>query len=351
MISIYERAVRYLSHCEGAISGSGGHDTTFKIAMALVQGFCLPAGTAHQLLRNIYNPKCSPPWSNAELRHKVASAANAQPIKPRGWLLNQDEISPSDAESFSPLDAESIVLEKQHNWPVSKLDEVDQIVRTGPRAYDLWEDSPCRFDDDASHAEEVVEVVFPGDPLLCAGWTAWHFETRRRNAWRGLLAKMPLMVPNPMVAPSGLTKAGKGSQHTLSATANRIYLVVEFDFREKDQRGRPTIWTPVVQGWHQNDISLLDACAALSAHLAKRLPGWLLFLSSGGKSGHSWFNSAGLSISGQRAFFDQAVRLGADPQLWLRSQFVRIPDGRRDNGNRQSILHFNPQHAISLCPR
>src|SRR5262249_1108817 len=152
------------------------------------------------LLRDVYNPKCSPPWSEAELRHKVASAANTLPRKPRGWLLNQDENCPSDAKS--------LVVEKQHNWPVSEPNEADQIVRTGPGAYDVWEDSPCRFDDDASHADEVVDVVFPGDPFLCAGWTTWHFETRRRNAWRECLAEMPLIVPNPMVAPSGLTKAG-----------------------------------------------------------------------------------------------------------------------------------------------
>jgi hypothetical protein len=343
-MTVYERAERYLSRCESAISGSGGHNTTFRVAITLLHGFGLSPSEAFELLKESYNPNCSPPWSDTELRHKVTSAANAQPTKPRGWLLNQDE------NISAPLNAESLVVQKQHNWPVSEPDEVDRIVRSGPGAYDIWEDSPCRFDDDASHVEEVVDIVFPGDPLLCAGWVTWRFETRRRNAWRGLLAEIPLMVPNPMIAPSGLTKAGKGSQHSLSATANRIYLVVEFDFPEKDHRGRPTIWTPVVQGWCQNGISLLDACAALSAHLAKRLPTWLLFLSSGGKSGHSWFNTATLSIPTQRAFFAEAVRVGADPQLWLRSQFVRIPDGRRDNRKRQSILYFNTQKAITLCP-
>jgi hypothetical protein len=308
-----------------------------------VHGFCLPAEAAYQLLRDAYNPKCSPPWSEAELRYKITSAANTQPIKPRGRLLDRDEVISAPPETEIPA------VQREPIWPRCEPDEADQIVRSGPGAHDVWEGSPCRFDDDQSHAEEIVDIIFPGDPLLCAGRAPWDFETRRRNAWRRELAQLSLIVPNPMIAPSGLTRAGEASQHSLSATAKRIYLVVEFDFRENDSKARPTIWSQAVRGWRQDRISLLDACAALSAHLAKRLPAWLLFLSSGGKSGHSWFNTAGLSISKQCAFFDEAVRLGADPQLWLRSQFVRIPDGRRDNGKRQSILHFNPQNAISYA--
>jgi hypothetical protein len=341
-MTIAERAERYLSCCEGAISGSGGHNQTFAVANALVHGFCLPGEAAYQLLRDVYNPKCSPPWSEAELRHKITSAANTQPIKPRGWLLDCHEVISAPSETEVPA------VQREPIWPRCEPDETDQIVRSGPGAYDVWEGSPCRYDDDASHVEEIVDIIFPGNPLLCAGWAPWAFKTRRRNAWRDLFAPMPLIVPNPMVAPSGLTRDGETSQHSLSATAKRIYLVVEFDFRENDSKGQPTIWSQAVRGWRQDGISLLDACAALSAHLALRLPTWLLYLSSGNKSGHSWFNVAGLSISGQRAFFAEAMRLGADPRLWLRSQFVRTPDGRRDNGKRQSILYFTPQNAIAL---
>jgi hypothetical protein len=38
-----------------------------------------------------------------------------------------------------------------------------------------------------------------------------------------------------------------------------------------------------------------------------------------------------------------AVSLGADPATWLKSQFVRMPDGLRDNGKRQRVLYFNPK--------
>jgi hypothetical protein len=38
-----------------------------------------------------------------------------------------------------------------------------------------------------------------------------------------------------------------------------------------------------------------------------------------------------------------AVTLGADPKLWTRSQFARMPDGTRDNGQRQTVYFFNPE--------
>jgi hypothetical protein len=36
----------------------------------------------------------------------------------------------------------------------------------------------------------------------------------------------------------------------------------------------------------------------------------------------------------------RAVRLGADKATWARCQLVRIPDGTRDNGNRQRVHYF-----------
>jgi len=39
---------------------------------------------------------------------------------------------------------------------------------------------------------------------------------------------------------------------------------------------------------------------------------------------------------------EYAVSLGADSATWTKSQFVRMPDGTRENGKRQEILYFNP---------
>jgi hypothetical protein len=38
-----------------------------------------------------------------------------------------------------------------------------------------------------------------------------------------------------------------------------------------------------------------------------------------------------------------AVSLGADTATWSRLQFVRMPDGARENGKRQAVYFFNPE--------
>lgn len=73
--NVEERAAKYVDCCEPAISGSGGHNTTFKLAIKLVQGFALDEETAYRLMLS-WNARCSPPWSEWELRRKLREAAS-----------------------------------------------------------------------------------------------------------------------------------------------------------------------------------------------------------------------------------------------------------------------------------
>lgn len=82
---VVERARKYLREVPPSVSGSGGHDAAFYAACRLVQGFNLPEGDALALLLE-WNAGCQPPWSEAELRHKVVDAARAP--GGRGYLLN-----------------------------------------------------------------------------------------------------------------------------------------------------------------------------------------------------------------------------------------------------------------------
>ena len=68
------RASAYLAEVEGAIEGSGGHNTTYRAACSLVVGFDLSPADAFNLLWNEYNQRCLPPWSEKEIWHKVNSA-------------------------------------------------------------------------------------------------------------------------------------------------------------------------------------------------------------------------------------------------------------------------------------
>jgi len=84
---ITERARRYLATMPPAVSGQGGHNTTFRVACVLVLGFNLSPEDAYALLAE-WNATCLPPWSERELQHKINSA-NAKEGE-RGWLLRDN---------------------------------------------------------------------------------------------------------------------------------------------------------------------------------------------------------------------------------------------------------------------
>jgi hypothetical protein len=106
------------------------------------------------------------------------------------------------------------------------------------------------------------------------------------------------------------------SEHSLENTGPRRFLVIEQD------KGTP------------------DEQSAILLHLATQAP-LALAVHSGSKSLHGWFFCAGRSEESTRRFMRKAVSLGADPATWTRSQFVRMPDGTRDNGKRQTVYFFN----------
>jgi hypothetical protein len=129
------------------------------------------------------------------------------------------------------------------------------------------------------------------------------------------------MVPNPMINRHGVTQDGRTSEHTKAATAARIYLVIEFDLPELS----------------------VNTMAALHAHLGRHLP-LVAVVFSGHQSLHGWFFV--YQAYGVREFMAKAVRLGADSTTFCRSQFVRIPDGCREDGSRKTIFYFDPSKIM-----
>lgn len=82
------RAIRYIAKMPEAISGQGGHQATWDVAVMLTKGFGLSEETAFRILWSEYNPRCQPPWSEKELRHKAKGAARAN--LPDGFKLETD---------------------------------------------------------------------------------------------------------------------------------------------------------------------------------------------------------------------------------------------------------------------
>jgi hypothetical protein len=207
-------------------------------------------------------------------------------------------------------------------WPAVNQEQRETIVRDGGGLADLWELSPIRIEDSRLRTEEIIDCLFPPDSLLCCGISSREFDTRPREQWRSELARLQFIVPSPMSAVSGLTKGGRESRHTLASTGSRRFLVCEFD------TGSP------------------DDHAALLIHLAGYAP-LVCAVHSGGKSLHGWYYVCDQPEEKVLKFFRYAVSLGAEPATWTRSQFVRMPDGQRDNGQRQTVffLNFRPLAA------
>lgn len=82
-----DRARAYLATLPAAVSGSGGHEAAFLAAQRMVRSFALTEDDAFAVLWTDYNPRCSPPWSEKELRHKVKQAATRSGME-AGALLN-----------------------------------------------------------------------------------------------------------------------------------------------------------------------------------------------------------------------------------------------------------------------
>jgi hypothetical protein len=203
-------------------------------------------------------------------------------------------------------------------WPAVDTEQREAIIRDGGGLAALREQSPVKFEADCDYAEPLIDALFPDNPLLCCGWSDWKFNTHTREEWRGHLGRLSLIVPSPMTGRLGLTQAGKMSAHALSITGERRFLVVE------------------------QDQGTIDEQATILWHLAESAP-LTMAVNSGNKSVHGWFFCAGRGEYQLKLFMRAAVMLGADRATWTSNQFVRMPDGLRDNGQRQNVLYFNPE--------
>jgi hypothetical protein len=234
---------------------------------------------------------------------------------------SRTEIADAVAKAFAGAPmiwSQSPAFSKAPKWPAPNLEQIEAASASGLGVVDLWEQSPVRWDDNTPRTSELLGRLFGGDdPWLCIGSNTDFFTERLSKIIKP--EQFPLIVPSGMLDKYGMTQDGRRSQHTLSNTGPRRFFVVEFDGIGRDTQ------------------------AAVLLHLSERAP-LAMVVDSGGKSLHGWIFVAGKTDEQLRLFFQRVCALGADPAaIRNRSQFVRMPDGRRDNGNRQSVLFFNPE--------
>lgn len=198
------------------------------------------------------------------------------------------------------LQAECRRLSKARGWTLEKLREASAMPY----------DAQSRTD-----ASYFVNSLI-GSGLICVGIGVSKFETAPYQDLVMRLSKYEFVVPNAMSALEGKRKSdGELSAHTLDNTGPRQNIVVEFD-----------------------DGASLDEQAARHIWLSE-FRKLRLVVFSGSKSLHGWYQAQGEAED--RKFMEEAVRLGGDPKTWLRSQFVRLPNGQREDGTIQRVEFFD----------
>lgn len=200
------------------------------------------------------------------------------------------------------LQAECRRLSKRREWSLERLREASALdAKTADETTPEW---------------YLAAMLGGGDPLVCVGQGVAKFETAPLSAFRGQLNLWEFVVPNAMSALEGKRKSdGELSAHTLDNTGPRQNIVVEFDDGASfDEQAARHIW--------------------LSEFRSLRM---VVF--SGSKSLHGWYQAT--NEADDRKFMEEAVRLGADSKTWLRSQFVRLPNGQREDGIIQKVEFFD----------
>jgi hypothetical protein len=200
------------------------------------------------------------------------------------------------------LQGECRRLSKARGWTLEKLREASALDVVVTKST-----SPEWF---------LKALLAHENPLICAGTGVANFTTAPMDSFIGALNKWEFVVPNAMSALEGKRKSdGELSAHTLDNTGPRQNIVVEFDDgATPDEQAARHIW--------------------LSEYRKLRM---VVF--SGSKSLHGWYQAK--DEADDRKFMEEAVRLGGDPKTWLKSQFVRLPNGQREDGTIQRVEFFD----------
>jgi hypothetical protein len=188
----------------------------------------------------------------------------------------------------------------QKPWPAVDYTLVHKIVVSSPiRLKDLSSISPMDLSTEEPRTEEILDALYPGNPLLCIGRSVNACWTKPRDFWRGRESGFQFIVPNPMSKETGLTTDGKVSQRCIDTTGPRQFVVSEFDISEDGD------WAPYVHDCRNRGITIIDANIALIIELTTRglpcLPLGLM-VHSGGKSMHAWCPCSELTDEQLRPF-------------------------------------------------
>lgn len=312
-MSVLARARSYIERVPGAVAGDRGHDTTFTVACTCVR-FDLPDEQAMELLRE-YNQRCSPPWSEKELVHKLRSA-QSKAASERGAMASKGAdraTQPAPARPWQPVAP----------GPAAAIPPSPRAVCAVPAAMDLPEPIERGAVELLRHLyspDEHVRIVQgciderdgrekPADSGLTLPVREWLARASARkddlaSLWSSSSGAGVYIGMNPMRA---------GGTRDEDVTAYRFALVESDQISQEEQFGAIT--------------ASKVPCAAV--------------IDSGGKSIHAWVrvDARDRREYEERVGFLRTYFPWADPKNVNPSRMSRLPDARR-RGRRQRLLQI-----------
>ncbi len=329
MLTVIERARRYIAKCPPAISGQGGHDATFHVAAVLVHGFALGDADALAVLCE-WNGSCLPPWSEADLVHKVKSAAAASHSFPRGYLLGTPVPKRAGDGSKSGSKEQVFVRPAKPKFCPMVLKRIAAKVEVIANVVDFVRlASPVRVDtqDSASVLRRLYrhgsgEKVLIFSDMKSQGQFVWEADRSDLIQNRHLPAgdEGVWFLPQPVTGQfyANPRLGGKRSRRSEEAVTGWRFAVLESDEAEPDDWLRCLIQLP-----------LRIACIC----------------ESGGRSIHALVRLDAESKAAWDGLIHQVkpalVTLGADRGALSAVRLTRLPQARR-GGRVQRLLYLNP---------
>lgn len=342
-MEVIERARLYIAKMNPAIENSGGHAAIFSVAIVLLHGWNLEKGTALALLTEWNSGNAKPPFSAAEIQHKIDSAAKTPPSKPVGYLIGQQSKHGSPSGSKSPASRMMALPLAPAPWPERDYEKILALLDDSFYSiHELEALSPIPPSEESlSDPLAIIDNLFlknavtseEKDPLLCVSKKIQHPYTLRRSELQDIIPDCQFIVPSTMRASTGKTRDGKESKRCLENVSGRRYLVIECDFElEKDK---------ILFDWLAGrGASVADLCATVLIHLSELFP-MCCVCSSGNKSLHGWFPIGPRSEREIKKAMRYACLLGADKATFSPIQWVRLPAGTRDNKRPQTVHFFD----------
>jgi hypothetical protein len=180
-----------------AAQGAAGDQATFKVA-AKIKDYGVDEDTCYAVLSEHWNPRCSPPWSEEDLRAKVRNA----------YAYGQDAVGSAAPEAdFKPIilrgetSEDNLGLPQDPGHPFARMNKDFAFVIAGGGAHILWETTDAEENETLEHLSvSAFHQKFAADKIqygkrtepVTDGWMEW----KQRRSYDGMVFMPCLEAPS-----------------------------------------------------------------------------------------------------------------------------------------------------------